>query len=169
MGYLFQERIQEVVKNMRDFLMRKVSDVSLLFFLVLYTATASGLDNPDAPDYINEFLIQANRYEEKLTQGIYGTQGYVSAYAEYEGFLDKELNRAYRILMGHLDRNSQVALKNSQRKWLNYRDAEFDFITLNWNKIAFGSSSTISKGDYRTTIVKHRVISLFHYLKNYSP
>lgn len=153
---------------MSDFLIKKVRNVSLLCFLSLYAVTASGIDNPDTPDYANKFLNQVNKYEEKIMQGNYGTQDYIHAYAEYEDFLDKELNRTYHLLMEHLDKDSQAALKNSQRKWLNYRDAEFDFIRLNWNKDSFGSSSAISRGDYRTTIIKNRVISLFHYLKNYS-
>ena len=147
--------------------MQRVSSVPLLLLLALYTAVVSGIDNPDAPDYLDEFLNQANRYEEKIAQGAYDTQNYVRAYAEYEDFLDKELNRAYQLLKGCLDEDAQAALKKSQRAWLSYRDAEFDFISLNWNKANFGSSSVISRGDYRSGLIKQRVISLFQYLKNY--
>ena len=153
---------------MKNLLIRKIRDTSLILFLIFYIATASGLDNPDAPDYVNEFLSQINKYEEKLAQGSYGTQDYIHAYAEYEKFLDEELNRAYSLLVRSLGGDSREALKKSQRKWLSYRDAEFEFIALNWNRQAFGSSSVISKGNYRTTIIKNRVISLFYYLKNYS-
>ncbi len=155
-------------KNMKEFVMRKVSGVSLLFLFSLYTTIATGLDNPDAPDYVNLFLNQVHTYEEKIAQEIHGTRDYVRAYTEYEDFLDKELNIAYRLIMSCLDRDSQASLQQSQRKWLRYRDAEFDFITLNWNKTDFGSSAAVSRGAYRTTMVKHRVISLLHYLKNYN-
>lgn len=146
---------------------QKFLHVWLLFCLMLYTAAASGLDNPDAPDYVSDFLTQADTYEEKLMHGVYGTRDYVHAYAEYEHFLDQQLNQAYRLLMAHLDKNSQASFKQSQKKWLIYRDAEFDFIQLNWNKTNYGSSSAISQGAYRTTIIKNRVIALLHYLKNY--
>jgi uncharacterized protein YecT (DUF1311 family) len=154
---------------MKDSLMQNVCCWPLLFLLTLYALDASGIDNPDAPDFVKQFLGQANVYEEKLIQGTYSTLEYQNNYRKYEKFLDKELNKAYRLLIEHLDRASQEALKKSQRKWLSYRDAEFDFITSNWNKSNFGSSSVLSRGNYRTALIKQRVVSLYQYLKNYPP
>ncbi len=41
---------------------------------------------------------------------------------------DKELNRAYADVRGKLDKAGQQALKESQQKWLAYRDAELKTI-----------------------------------------
>ncbi len=147
--------------------MQKIFGVSVLFVVVLYTGTTSGIDNPDAPDYVNVFLNQARAYEDRIAQEVHGTLNYVQVYAEYEEFLDKELNIAYRLIMRCLDSESQASLQQSQRRWLMYRDAEFDFITRNWNKTDYGSSAVISRGGYRTMMIKHRVTTLLHYLKNY--
>jgi len=147
--------------------MSQAKNVLFLFIMMFYAAAASAIDNPDAPDLVNDFLMQAGKYETKITQVKGGTQDYISTYAEYEQFLDKEINRAYKLLMANLDTKSKEALKNSQRNWLKYRDAEFEFIATNWNAKNFGSSSVISRGDYKTAIVKSRIVSLFNYIKNY--
>jgi GH24 family phage-related lysozyme (muramidase) len=44
----------------------------------------------------------------------------------------------------------------------------FEFIGTNWRTENFGSSAVISRGAYRTTLIKDRVILLLHYLKNYA-
>ena len=141
---------------------------TIFFFLLIFlNSTASAIDNPDAPDYMSEFLKRVSCYEKKLSQDASITKDYVHLYADYEVFLDKELNRIYALLIEKLDTNSQKALKKSQQQWLIYRDKEFNFIHLNWNKTHFGSSSVISKGSYRTTLIRERIIILLHYLKNY--
>ncbi|CAD7854509.1 MAG: hypothetical protein, partial [Olavius algarvensis Gamma 1 endosymbiont] len=106
---------------------------------------------------VSEFLNRAQVHESNIQETTYHTQGYISAYAHYENFLDQELNKAYERLMGHLDEDAQQTLRDSQRNWLKYRDAEFEFIALNWTPGNFGSSSVISRGDYRTTLIKDRV------------
>ena len=41
---------------------------------------------------------------------------------------DKELNRIYKELMKRLDKHQQTALKEAQRNWIKYRDAEYQAI-----------------------------------------
>ncbi|HNP27325.1 MAG TPA: DUF1311 domain-containing protein [Nitrosomonas sp.] len=128
----------------------------------------NAIDNPDAPDYIDAFQNRAQVYELNIRQAAaYTTQDYIAAYAAYEDFLDQELNSAYKQLMVQLSEEAQYALRSSQRKWLSYRNQEFDFITLNWTTAQFGSSSAISRGEYRTALIKNRVLLLLQYLKNY--
>jgi uncharacterized protein YecT (DUF1311 family) len=40
---------------------------------------------------------------------------------------DKELNKNYKLLLSKLDTKGKKKLKDSQRKWIFYRDAESDF------------------------------------------
>ena len=141
--------------------------VLLSFLFISYSVSVHAIDNPDAPDYIGEFQNRAQVYERAIQQAAQTTLDYVEAYAAYERFLDQELNNAYGQLMTHLDKALRQALRNSQRKWLEYRDAEFDFIAANWMPENFGSSSAISRGDYRTTLIRDRVMLLLNYLQNY--
>ncbi len=143
--------------------------ISLICSLIGLGAPASAIDHPDAPDDVAAFLSRAQTHEAKIQKKTHSTQGYISAYAAYEHFLDEELNKAYQLLMERLDQDAQQKLRNAQRQWLKYRDAEFEFIALNWTAENFGTSSAISRGGYRTTMIKRRVTALLHYLKNYTP
>lgn len=89
------------------------------------------------------------------------------AYDDYQILLDKELNKAYHILRSKLSKAQQSELKKSQMNWITFRDAEYELIQNNWTSNNFGSSAGISRGDYRSTIVKDRIIQLLHYLQNY--
>lgn len=140
---------------------------ALIIFLLGYSLSTHAIDNPDAPDHLSDFLNRAQTYERDIQQTAHTTQSYLTAYAAYENFLDQELNTAYRQLIEHLPDKAQQALKNSQQAWLNYRDKEFDFIARNWTAEKFGSSATISRGDYRTQLIKDRIMLLLQYLRNY--
>ena len=61
----------------------------------------------------------------------------------------------------------RVKLSPEQGRWLQFRDAESQFIGANWTPQNFGSSSLLSRADYRATLVKQRVLTLLAYLQNY--
>lgn len=140
---------------------------ALIVLLLSCSLPTHAIDNPDAPDHLGDFLNRAQTYERDIRQTAHTTQSYLTAYAAYENFLDQELNTAYRQLIGYLPDEAQHALKNSQQAWLNYRDKEFDFIARNWTIETSGSSATISRGDYRTQLIKDRIMLLLQYLQNY--
>lgn len=151
--------------NMR--LARALHHLVLTSLLLCCSPSIQAIDNPDAPDYVGDFLNRAQPYERDIQQTEHTTQSYIAAYAAYEKFLDGELNSAYRQLMLHLPNDAQQALKKSQFAWLHYRDQEFEFIRHNWTTEQFGSSAVISRGDYRAKIIKDRVVILLRYLGNY--
>ncbi len=140
---------------------------ALIVLLLGCSLPTHAIDNPDAPDHLGDFLKRAQTYEQNIRQTAHTTQSYLTAYAAYENFLDQELNTAYRQLIGHLPDEAQQALKNSQQAWSNYRDKEFYFIARNWTAEKFGSSATISRGDYRTQLIKDRIMLLLQYFQNY--
>lgn len=129
-------------------------------------APAWAVDNPDAPNYVAEFEQRAKPFEDKIDQAA-GSGAVVEAYAGYERFLDDELNHAYAALARKLDLKGKLQLQRSQRAWLTFRDAEATFIRDNWTMQRFGSSSQLSRGAYRSTIAKDRILGLLNYLKNY--
>lgn len=135
--------------------------------MACFVSFALAIDNPDAPDPIGEFLIRAKPYEHEIEHATLTTQDYIKAYASYERFLDDELEAVYTRLTAYLEGNEKAALREAQQAWLLYREREFEFIRSNWNRKTFGSSSVISRGDYRATITKDRVLQLLHYLQNY--
>lgn len=52
------------------------------------------------------------------------TAGERDAYDQGSQRWDKEMNKIYWELMKRLDKHQQAALKNAQRNWLKFRDAE---------------------------------------------
>jgi len=81
-----------------------------------YGTSALALDNPDAPDYVGEFLNRIKVYELAIQETAQTTQEYVSAYAEYEDFLDEELDKVYKMLMRYLDGDTQACIEGFSEK-----------------------------------------------------
>ena len=148
--------------------MRKIIAIFYITLLLAgFAAPCRAIDNPDSPDYVADFLQRALVFEAAIHQHAKTTQDFLKAYADYEQFLDKELNVAYKLLIAKLGTKQQAEIKQSQRNWVKYRDSEFDFIVENWTTKNFGSSAVLSRGAYRTTVIRDRVTLFLSYLKNY--
>ncbi len=139
----------------------------LLLTLSLLINPAFAIDNPDAPDYIGELKIREQFFLNKINNPNNGTRDYLIAYDDYQIFLDKELNKAYQLIKSKLPAEQQKSLLNSQRNWIKFRDTEFELIKNTWTRQSFGSSSGISRGSYRSTIIRNRVLQLLDYAKSY--
>ena len=146
---------------------RKATGLLALAIACVVISLAYAIDNPDAPDYLGEFKSNDKYFQDKINNPQNTTKEYLAVYDDYLFFLDKELNNAYRLLMAKVPETQREDLKNSQKKWMAFRDAEFEFINNNWTRDNFGSSSVISRGAYRSSIVKNRVIQLLQYASNY--
>ena len=141
---------------------------NLLFITacLLFSSTYA-LDNPDAPKLISEFNVNERPYLKAIENPSNGTRDTIRAYNEYKIFLDKSLNKTYSILKSKLPPERQKELKDSQRNWIKFRDAEFKLINNNWSRSAFGSSFAISRGDFSSAIIKNRQMQIFNYGSNY--
>ena len=146
---------------------KRIAAAYAALLLTAFTAPSRAIDNPDAPNYVMDFEQRAQKFEAAITQQATTSQESLSAYANYEQFLDQELNKAYKSLLTKLGAAQQAKIKESQRAWVKYRDAEFNFIAQNWTTKNFGSSAVLSRGAYRTTLIRDRVVLLLNYLKNY--
>lgn len=139
----------------------------VLLALCLCAAGPSGraIDNPDAPDRVAAFASRSAKFEQSIQDAPSGSLA--RAYREYEDFLARELAAAYATLSQQVGAKRRADLAKAQQQWQRYRDAEFRFIDENWTPEDFGTSYVISRGDYRTTVLKERIVQLLHYLKNY--
>ena len=138
----------------------------LISVLLFVSSSLFAIDNPDAPDRVGEFEKRIAQYEQKINNST-TTSEFRKHFYQLELALDKELNAAYKILINNLDDKSKEKLKRSQRQWIKYRDAEFEFIATNWTRENFGTSSALSRGSYRTSFIKDRVVRLLQYSINY--
>ena len=139
----------------------------LVLILFVIVNSVSAIDNPDAPDYLAEFKQRISPLESAIYNKAKTTLAYSEGYEKLNIALDKELNIAYKKLMLKVAGPHKAKLRAAQKKWLIYRDAEFRFINYNFDRSQFGSSSVLTRGGARATIVKDRVITLLRYLKNY--
>jgi len=125
------------------------------------------IDNPEAPGLIGEFEKREIIYLTDIDNPKNSTRDFLVAYDNYLNFLDEELENASEILKLKLPEARKSELIIAQQHWTKYREAEFELIKKTWTRKDFGSSAGISRGDYRTSIVKDRVIQLLHYAKNF--
>ena len=128
---------------------------------------ACAIDNPDSPDLIAEFGSREQPYLININNPDNGSRDILLAHDSYLNFLDSELNNAYKLIKTKLPTERQQELKNSQVNWIKFREAEFELIKNNWTTQNFGSSASISRGNYRSTVIRNRVLQLLHYAKNY--
>lgn len=98
--------------------------------------------------------VLVNKFLEREKQFLSKNENNSGKYLE---FLDAELNKAYKTVRSALTEKQQQRLKQSQLKWLKFRDAEFDLVNRN---NSFGNS--------RATIVRDRVLQLANYAANIS-
>ena len=141
--------------------------VLVIITISLLTSAARAIDNPDAPNFIGQFEAREKVLLKALNRPDRGSREQLLAYDNYQKFLDEELNKAYQLIKSKLPTDRQQELTASQRNWLAFRDAEFEFINNNWNRQNFGSSAGISRGDYRSTVIRNRVMQLLQYARNY--
>lgn len=135
--------------------------------LVLMNNLVYAIDNPDAPDYLSQFNKRSQKHEQAVGDPKLTNLGILKAYNNYQLFLDRELNTAYQLVLSKLSKVQKEELRKSQQQWIKFRDAEFEFINHNWTRANFGSSFGLSRGGYRTSIIKSRVIQLLYYAINY--
>lgn len=135
--------------------------------LVLFSNLTFAIDNPDAPDLIAEFETREKSLIATIEKPTNSTSDYLASYSNYLKFLDKELNTAYKTLRAKLPEDKQKKLKASQLSWIKYRDLEFAFIDTTWTNKDFGTSSGISRGQYKANIIRNRVIQLMYYTKTF--
>ncbi len=140
----------------------------LLISFSLLMSSVFSIDNPDAPDLIGEFEARERVFLEEINNPHNGSRDYLIAYDNYQKFLDDEMNKFYHFVKSRLSAEQQQELINSQCHWVKFRDTEFKLIRNTWARQDFGSSAGISRGSYRCTIIRNRVLQLLHYAKNYS-
>jgi len=79
---------------------------------------------------------------------------------------DKELNKVYKELFNKLDTKERELLKKSQHKWIEFRDAEFEFIDELYNLP--GLLNVVWRYGWKVEIVRERALRLEKYLNDIS-
>ncbi|MAM59054.1 MAG: hypothetical protein CMN25_17205 [Salinicola sp.] len=73
---------------------------------------------------------------------------------------DKALNTTYDEIMGRLDGDSRERLKTAQRAWIEFRDAECDFVS---GPTSGGSANSMVKAGCLEDLTRQRTETLKRY------
>lgn len=91
------------------------------------------------------------------------TVGMLECYWKAHDLMDKRLNVIYRRLLAKLAKPEQALLKDAQKKWLVYRDAELKFAAAA-DPSAGGSLGTVNRNAASYALLKARTAELEGYL-----
>lgn len=129
-----------------------------IFFISLSMTSLGGT----VEDYEKEISKLEKQCKEKMSED-YSTTGMVLAIQEYYEKLDKVLNKVYKELMLTLDEEGKVALRDSQREWIKFRDKEIAFAANLYSK-KNGSIWRLSTPSIMTNLMENRITELARYL-----
>lgn len=134
----------------------------VVILALLFTQLSFAVNAPT--NHVAEFESRIKVYEDFISKKATTTLDFSDGYRDLYTALDKELNNTYKMLMSQLNKSEKKTLKQSQRQWIKYRDAEFKFIEKTITRDQFGSSFILLAGKQRTAILKARVMALLWYL-----
>ena len=94
----------------------------------------------------------------------------LAVYGESYKKWDKALNSVYQSLMKKLPKEDKELLRNSQRKWLAYKEAEFKFMPIHIQR-GGGTLSRVITAQRQAAFIRNRVIELeaYEYILNSPP
>ncbi len=96
------------------------------------------------------------------------TAGQVDCAAKAAAAWDRELNQVYQKLLQTLDPASQALLRNSQRQWLAFREAEKKFDAGPWIQQQ-GTVAQTTVALANVDMLRSRVLTLRNYLGGGNP
>ena len=76
-----------------------------------------------------------------------------------------QIDKVYKQLVSKLDEQQQKSLKEAQRAWIKWRDAEADFIARLGGAVG-GSGMRVDYANAQTRLIKQRTEVLRDYLEN---
>ena len=79
---------------------------------------------------------------------------------------DIELNKYYALLRTNLPKEAFEILNESQKRWINYRDKEFQFISTFYHNVQEGTMWYSVAENKKKEIVKQRAVELEEHFKS---
>ena len=143
---------------------RRMWAPALTSSLLLICSLSHAIDNPDGARWLAPFEQQCQAFETRLQTLASDDSAMLAAYADYERYLDGELNRAYQRLLPALKGKARQQFIAAQRQWLGFRKTEQNFIDHHWTPDRFGQSARLTRAASRVLVLKHRTHELVAYV-----
>lgn len=132
--------------------------------ILLFPRLGQAIDNPDGARWLAPFEQQCQAFETRVQTQASDDSATLAAYADYERYLDSELNRAYQRLLLALKGKARQQFIAAQRQWLGFRKTEQNFIDQHWTPDRFGQSARLTRAASRVLVLKHRTHELVAYV-----
>lgn len=113
-------------------------------------------------EYNNTLILLEKQYEKNMAED-YSTTGMIIATNDYYDELDKVLNKVYKELMATLTPDEKIALRDSQRAWIKFREKEVAFSADLYSKKE-GTIYRLFTPANRISLMKNRITDLIDYL-----
>jgi uncharacterized protein YecT (DUF1311 family) len=137
-----------------------VCTVSAMRILILLMAMVLPLTAPRAL-MADEALEKLDAEMEKKAEEAGGaSSGSARVYADYADLWDKEMNRLYKQMMAELPEAQKNALRESQRAWLKYRDAQWAWIESAYTADALPTMYMSFRAYAHMDVVRQRALDL---------
>jgi uncharacterized protein YecT (DUF1311 family) len=137
--------------------MRRLKIFWLLLVLILFILPVKGFSEEKEKKHPIDVWLEKCMEKENYT-----TAGMLNCSSQALDKWDKELNRVYKELIKKLSPEEKELLKQSQRQWIKFRDAEFKWISGLY--LGIGTNIPLEKMSIMLDIVKERVKMLEEYL-----
>ena len=126
----------------------------------------SGTSGKFRIDYEVEMLRIETLMNLKIDEGHQTTTVTVIAITDATKDYDKMLNKYYQILLKKLQPKDQEILKQAQRNWITYKEAELKLnLLITDDKYTGGSLERIYSNSRVMNITKHRLEEIYGYLE----
>ena len=80
---------------------------------------------------------------------------------------DAEMNKYYNLLLSKLGEDAKTSLRDSQRMWLDYRDAEYkaidDYYSYIYDQAGGGTMYSMMQAGARMEVVRKRALEIISY------
>ena len=137
---------------------------TLVFLTIALTSFGcQAIDNPDTPDYLEQFRSSASSYEQAIYDTARTSAEIMEAYREYVGFLEEELATATSAVEAELSGSERGVFDKARNAWDAYLAAEKTFVSTVWTAQNSGSSSAVSRLAFYADVLKSRVELLQKY------
>ncbi|MHA5068323.1 lysozyme inhibitor LprI family protein [Cetobacterium somerae] len=132
--------------------------IFMFFIISLFNVSLGSVTE----EYSNTFILLEKQYEKNMAED-YSITGMVIATNDYYDELDKVLNKVYKELMATLTPDEKIALRDSQRAWIKFREKEVAFSADLYSKKE-GTIYRLFTPANRISLMKNRIMDLIDYL-----
>ncbi|MDP2572635.1 hypothetical protein Q8W40_10620 [Vibrio penaeicida] len=131
-------------------------------FALFLSFCSWAIDNPDQVNKAAQLDSKSVVYIEKINNAT-GYRSTLLAYTEYHQFLSREIKSTYEDIALKLTETERDTFQTSHGAWESFLNSQFTFIEEVWSKDNFGTSSAIDRGQFKSKLLRDRLLELQYY------